>query len=45
MESDPEKADQNKSLWEEVKVTGVNLIWIQFLRLFVSQIILHNYVN
>ena len=23
MESDPEKADQNKSLWEEVKVTGV----------------------
>ena len=28
MESDPEKADRNKSLWEEVKVTGVNLIYL-----------------
>ena len=23
MESDPEKADQNKSLWKEVKVTSI----------------------
>ena len=34
MGSDPEKADQNKSLWEEVKVTGVkfnlDLIFMSF---------------
>ena len=30
MESDPEKADQNKSLWEEVKVTGVKFIFYVF---------------
>ena len=30
MESDPEKADHNKSLWEEVKVTGVNFIFLNF---------------
>ena len=26
MESDPEKPDQKKSLWNEVKVTGVNFV-------------------
>ena len=30
MESDPEKADQKKSLWNEVKVTGVNFIFLNF---------------
>ena len=30
MESDPEKADQNKSLWEEVKVTGVKFDFYVF---------------
>ena len=30
MESDPEKADQNKSLWEEVKVTGVKFNFYVF---------------